>query len=232
MQGVHRGADLTGGGSSGTVTLNADETKVQHRVTGTCGSGSAIGAIGQDGSVACSSTLAQMMAGSSSDLTGGTAYLAASGRSAPSGTEPAAEVGGSALPSTASNLWVTIATPTPIDPGPPTIVGWVITLDVTERQAISSVTPGPTCRCASIRRTRSRSRLAQHLTSACPPRGQGHPPRALSRSAGRINQRRRRRPNDSGTHGTSTTLPTLRRSPRIAWASGARSNGTASNTTG
>jgi hypothetical protein len=95
---IAAGTDLTGGGSSGTVTLNADETKVQHRVTGTCGSGSAIGAIGQDGSVACSGTLAQMMAGSSSDLTGGTAYLAASGRSAPSDTEAAAEVGGSALP--------------------------------------------------------------------------------------------------------------------------------------
>jgi hypothetical protein len=81
LTGVTAGTDLTGGGSSGTVTLNVDTTKVvtgvtagsglagggtggnvslgtdftavQARVTGSCSSGTALGSIASNGTVSC-----------------------------------------------------------------------------------------------------------------------------------------------------------------------------------
>ena len=50
---VYPGTGLTGGGTSGEVTLNADPTYLQRRVTGTCGTGNAIRVVNQDGTVAC-----------------------------------------------------------------------------------------------------------------------------------------------------------------------------------
>jgi hypothetical protein len=141
---IAAGTDLTGGGTSGTVTLNADETKLQHRVSGTCTLGSAVIAIAQAGTVACESTLTQMMAGSSANVSGGTTYLAASGQSTPTGTEANAKVGASAAPSTATNLFVNIATPTPVSGGlPPTIVLWTVTLDVNGSASALTCTAGP-----------------------------------------------------------------------------------------
>ncbi len=142
---ITAGTDLTGGGSSGTVTLNADESKVQHRVTGTCTIGSAVIGVNQDGTVGCEPTVTQMMAGSSGDISGGTtSFLAASGQSAPAGTEANAEVGAAALPSRAGNLWVDIATPTPIVVFPSsTIITWTVTLDVNGSASALTCTAGP-----------------------------------------------------------------------------------------
>jgi hypothetical protein len=50
---VNAGTGLTGGGSSGSVTLNADTTYLQRRVSATCAAGSSIRAISSTGSVTC-----------------------------------------------------------------------------------------------------------------------------------------------------------------------------------
>jgi hypothetical protein len=53
VTGVTVGTGLTGGGSSGDVTLNVDTGQIQTRVTGTCPSGSAIQQIDATGNVTC-----------------------------------------------------------------------------------------------------------------------------------------------------------------------------------
>src|SRR5205814_1147527 len=53
ISGVLAGADLTGGGTSGQVTLSADETKLQRRLTSGCPSGTAIQGIDQTGNPNC-----------------------------------------------------------------------------------------------------------------------------------------------------------------------------------
>jgi len=50
---VNAGSYLTGGGTSGSVTLDADTSKLQRRVAGTCNSGYSIRIIKSDGSVTC-----------------------------------------------------------------------------------------------------------------------------------------------------------------------------------
>lgn len=53
ITGVTAGTGLTGGGTSGAVTLNVDTSVVQSRVTGTCAAGSSIRVIAGDGTVTC-----------------------------------------------------------------------------------------------------------------------------------------------------------------------------------
>jgi hypothetical protein len=56
ITGVTAGAGLTGGGSSGPVTLTADQTVLQHRLGGSCLAGSAITSVASDGTVSCTNT--------------------------------------------------------------------------------------------------------------------------------------------------------------------------------
>jgi len=53
ITGVTAGTGLTGGGATGAVTVNANTAYLQRRVTGVCGSGSAIRSVTGAGAVAC-----------------------------------------------------------------------------------------------------------------------------------------------------------------------------------
>lgn len=53
ITGVTAGTGLTGGGDSGTVTLNVDTSTIQSRISGTCPAGQSIRAISQSGTVTC-----------------------------------------------------------------------------------------------------------------------------------------------------------------------------------
>jgi hypothetical protein len=106
---------LTGGGSSGKVSLAIDPTVVQARVSDTCAAGRAMSSIKQDGSVGCHTTdVTQMMGGTgAANLNATSAYLVPTGISAPSTQLAAAEVGSADAPSTAKDLFVRVATPPP-----------------------------------------------------------------------------------------------------------------------
>jgi hypothetical protein len=53
ITGVTAGAGLSGGGTSGTVSLSVDTSAIQSRVSGTCAAGSSIRAIAANGTVTC-----------------------------------------------------------------------------------------------------------------------------------------------------------------------------------
>lgn len=80
ITGVTAGTGLTGGGTTGTVTLSVSPTAVQTRVGGTCAIGSSIRVINQDGTVSC-----QTDTNSGGTVTGVTASLplSSSGGTAP-----------------------------------------------------------------------------------------------------------------------------------------------------
>lgn len=71
---VGAGTGLSGGGTSGSVTLSVDTTVVQKRVASGCAAGSSISAINQEGTVSCqpagTGTVTSVVAGTG--LTGGT----------------------------------------------------------------------------------------------------------------------------------------------------------------
>jgi hypothetical protein len=110
---VSPGTDLTGGGSSGRVTLSVDENKAQHRVSGTCATGSAISAIGKSGSVSCRATgVTQMMGGSTGNVSGGASeFIAPVGLSTPSLNETDVDALASTVQSTAAGLSVRLSAP-------------------------------------------------------------------------------------------------------------------------
>lgn len=73
ITGVLAGTGMTGGGTSGDVTLNADPTYLQRRVSGTCPSGQSIRVVNPDGTVTCevdSDTDTQYSAGTGLSLVG------------------------------------------------------------------------------------------------------------------------------------------------------------------
>lgn len=55
ITGVTAGTGLSGGGTTGSVTLNVDTSSIQNRVTGSCISGSSIRVISSSGTVTCES---------------------------------------------------------------------------------------------------------------------------------------------------------------------------------
>jgi hypothetical protein len=73
ITGVTPQSGLTGGGSSGNVTLGIDPSIVQSRVTGTCAGNNAVQAVGQNGAVTCQPTGTGTVTsvGSGFGLTGG-----------------------------------------------------------------------------------------------------------------------------------------------------------------
>ena len=74
ITGVTAGIGLTGGGTSGSVTVNADSGYLQRRVTGTCPSGQSIRAIDAVGNVTC-----EIDTVGTGDITGVTAGTGLSG---------------------------------------------------------------------------------------------------------------------------------------------------------
>ncbi len=77
ITGVTPGSGLSGGGTSGAVTLSVDSSIVQLRVSGTCPAGSAINAVAANGTVTCEldnnsgGTITGITTAAGSGLTGG-----------------------------------------------------------------------------------------------------------------------------------------------------------------
>jgi hypothetical protein len=73
ITGVTAGTGLTGGGTSGSVTLSVDNTLTQKRVSGSCTTGNAVRVVNQDGTVTCQAVGAGTVTSvaSGTGLTGG-----------------------------------------------------------------------------------------------------------------------------------------------------------------
>lgn len=112
ITGVTAGTGLTGGGTSGDVSLAVDPTVVQARVTSTCAAGRAMSSIKQDGTIGCHTTdVTQMMGGTGTATLSPTSdFLVPLGLGAPSAAIAGAELGAADAPSTARNLVVKVAT--------------------------------------------------------------------------------------------------------------------------
>lgn len=74
ITGVTAGFGLTGGGSSGAVSLAVDTASIQQRVTGSCPAGQSISAIGSSGSVTCVADRTPIAAAGGNNV--GTAFAA------------------------------------------------------------------------------------------------------------------------------------------------------------
>jgi hypothetical protein len=115
VTGVTAGTGLTGGGSSGNVSVAVDPSFVQARITDSCAAGRSMSSVKQDGTVGChTSDVTQLMGGTgTATLSITSAYLVPTGVSAPTATRVAAEVGSADAPSTAKNLFVRVGTAPP-----------------------------------------------------------------------------------------------------------------------
>ncbi len=109
---VTAGTGLTGGGSSGNVSLTVDPRVVQARVKGSCAPGRAISSINPQGTVGCHTTdVTQMMGGTGAATLGPSSnFMVPVGVNAPSTQAQAAEVGSADVPSKARHLFVNVAT--------------------------------------------------------------------------------------------------------------------------
>ena len=122
---VTSGTGLTSTGTQSNPTLSVDPTVVQSRLTSSCSQGSALASVAQDGTTTCQNTMSQMMGSSgSAQVTTANNALAAQGVSTPSSSAADVVLGTSAVPSTAKDLSVVIATK------PGTGNGWIFALDV------------------------------------------------------------------------------------------------------
>jgi hypothetical protein len=164
ITGVVAGTGLTGGGTSGEVSLAVDPTVVQARVTASCAAGRAMTAIKQDGTIACHTTdVTQNMGGTgAATLSTTSGFMVPVGIGAPSTQVQAVEVGSADAPSTARDLFVRVAT------APPTGGSWTFDFYVNgkEQTGIKCVITSPANSChtkGSVSIPRG-SRIALHET--------------------------------------------------------------------
>jgi hypothetical protein len=166
LTGVTAATGLTGGGTSGNVSLAVDPTIVQARVSDTCAAGRAMSSIRQDGTVGChTADVTQMMGGTGAATLSPTSdFIAPTGVNAPSSQIEGAEVGSADAPSTARNLLVKVAT------APPSGASWTFVFYVNGKRqtALKCVITGPATSChgkgsLSLRRG---SRVALHETGS------------------------------------------------------------------
>ncbi|MFL5822019.1 MAG: hypothetical protein ACJ764_01100 [Solirubrobacteraceae bacterium] len=102
---------LTGGGTSGNVSLAVDPTIVQARVRDSCGAGRAMSTIGQDGTITCHTTNVTQMMGATgtATLSPTSDFIVPVGSNPPSSVIGPAEIGSADAPSTARHLFVRVA---------------------------------------------------------------------------------------------------------------------------
>lgn len=168
---VTAGTGLTGGGTSGNVTLAVDPRAVQARVRGTCAPGRAISGVNPEGTVACHTTdVTEMMGGTgAATLSPTSAFLVPVGVNAPTTQVQAAQVGSSDLPSRARQLFVTV------NPAPGSGASWTFAfyVDGSERTGLKCVITGTARSChsgGSVLIPRGAS-IALHAASANAPAG-------------------------------------------------------------
>lgn len=147
ITGVTAATGLTGGGTTGNVSLAVDPTVVQARVASSCGAGRAVSSIRQDGSIACHTTdVTQFMGGTGTALLSPTAdYMAPVGITTPSTQVQGVEAGSADLPATARHLAVTVAS------APPSGASWTFEFYVNGkvRTGLQCVITGPARSCHS-----------------------------------------------------------------------------------
>jgi hypothetical protein len=145
ITGVTAATGLTGGGTTGNISLAIDPTIVQARVNTTCAAGRAISQIKQDGTIGCHTTdVTQMMGGTGTATLNPTGdYLTPLGINAPTTNITAAQIGSADAPSTARNLIVKVAT------APPTGGSWTFEfyLDGKPQTALQCTITSPNTSC-------------------------------------------------------------------------------------